>query len=249
MDAHAEEHDDAPAAAAAAAGEAAADAPADVPDFDAGAAAEAAEEQANELRQRQRAASPHEFVTMEKIIRNGPFAEMVVTIPLILALTIALVVDAPRSCAAAPAAAVGADTASGASSAAPTYGRAPPLKAWAITNVVLNCLMFAINALATRIFVKNPSVTFVPRLSTHTSPLFYKTKTKKTETLFPTHPCRSNGGCRWNMAIMLSRMLDFGWFIWFIVGAVWTFKIAKHPCVCLPLTHTSTSTSTHAHHG
>lgn len=159
MAAHAEDHD-------AAAGEGAeADAPADVPDVDAAAAAEAAQEQANELRQRQSASSPHEFVTMEKIIRTGPFTEMIVTIPLILALTIALVIDAPRSCTADPV--VGADASSAASvsassSAVHTYGKAPPLKAWAITNVVLNCLMFSINALATRIYVKNPSVLFAP---------------------------------------------------------------------------------------
>ena len=48
------------------------------------------------------------------------------------------------------------------------------------------------------------------------------------------------------MTITLSRMLDFGWFIWFIVGAVWTFKMAKHPCVCNShITQQNTNTQTH----
>ena len=148
------------------------------PDVDAGAAAQAAEEQANELRQRQRAASPHEFVTMEKIIRSGPFTEMVLTVPMVLSLVVALVVDAPRSCALDAdtlAVLAGSDAASGptsSSSDVPSYGKAPPLKAWAITNVVLNCLMFSINALATRIYVKNPSVLFVTETLSHFDLLF-----------------------------------------------------------------------------
>jgi len=168
----------------------------DVPVMDAEAAAEAAEEQANAIRPNAQG-NPHEFVTMDSIMKSGPFLNMVVSLPITLALVIALIVDAPRSCDTVDYNALSNATSS--SSDIEDYGEPSPLKSWAITNVVITGLMFVINAIATRIYVKNPAST-------------------------------TNGDRRWGVTIVTSRILDVAWFVWFIVGAVWTFKLAKHPC-------------------
>ena len=196
----------------------------DVPEVDAEAAAEAAEEQANAIRPNAQG-NPHEFVTMDSIVKSGPFLNMVVALPITLALVIALIVDAPRSCDTVDYNAL-ANATNSSSSFVEDYGEPSPLKSWAITNVVLSGLMFVINAIATRIFVKNPASTFVIIiiLTTFVFSLF----TLLCLLLYN----RTNGDRRWAMAIITSRILDVAWFVWFIVGAVWTFKLAKHPCVC-----------------
>jgi len=170
----------------------------DLPAVDAEAAAEAAEERANAIRP-QAQGNPYEFVTMDNIIKTGPFLNVMISIPIALSLIIALVVDSPRSCDTADYAAMYDDGSSSSEQSSKNFGEAPPLKAWAITDTVLSCFMLLVNGLATRIFIKNPAT--------------------------PT-----NGDRRWGVTIIISRFLDICWFIWFIVGAVWTFQLAKHPC-------------------
>jgi len=170
----------------------------DVPEVDAEAAAEAAEEQANAIRPNAQG-NPHEFVTMDSIMKSGPFWNMIFSLPITLSLIIALIVDAPRSCDTVDYNGLIDDGSSSSSHNPEDYGEPSPLKAWAITNVVISGLMFIINTIAIRIYVKNPAST-------------------------------TNGDTRWALAIITSRCLDVAWFVWFIVGAVWTFKLAKHPC-------------------
>jgi len=117
----------------------------DIPDVDAEAAAEAAEEQANAIRPNAQA-NPHEFVTMENVIKSGPFVNLMVSIPITLSLVIALIVDAPRSCGDMEITPF-TDEFNSSSDSSEDYGKPSPLKEWAITDVALTGLMFIVNAI------------------------------------------------------------------------------------------------------
>ena len=131
-----------------------------LPNVDAEAAAEAAEEQANAFRA---AANPHEFVTMDHILKSEAFAGLIVSIPMALGLLIALIVESPHSCDAAEGyqARYTRDSVDS-SMSQEDYGDPPPIKAWGITCCVINSLLILVDGLATRMYIKNPAIPFVP---------------------------------------------------------------------------------------
>ena len=213
--------------------------------LDTEAAAEAAQEQADELRDRQElfaGANPHEYVTMGSLMRGGPFISVLMTVPIVLSLLVALVVDSPRSC---PDKDEPLDmnldvddedksrllSSSSSESEVATIGKAPPLKAWAIVFIILNIVMFLVNTLATRLYLKDPSIVFVIS-STQNQQHNQQHQQHAYDFVCGGTNRISENNRLWSTTILTSRLLDLGWVAWFITGATWTIKMSSHPCVC-----------------